>query len=105
MKNILVTLDFEEKAILLVEKAAEIAEKFNSKVWLVHIVAPNPDFIGYEVGPQYIRDTRAHELRKEHKTIQNFTQMLKEKGIDAEGLLIQGPTQEYDFERICKIKY
>ena len=94
MKNILVTLDFEEKAISLVEKAAEIAEKFNSKIWIVHIVAPDPDFIGYEPGPQYIRDSRADELRKEHRTIQNFTQMLKEKGIDAEGLLIQGPTKE-----------
>ena len=94
MKNILVTLDFEEKAILLVEKAAEIAEKFNSKVWLVHIVAPDPDFVGYEVGPQYIRDSRAGELRKEHHILQNFTKMLKEKGIDADGLLIQGPTKE-----------
>ena len=94
MKNLLVTLDFEEKAILLVEKAAEIAEKFNSKVWLVHIVAPDPDFIGYEVGPQYIRDSRADELKKEHKTIQKFTRMLKEKGIDAEGLMIQGATRD-----------
>jgi len=104
MKNILVTLDFEEKAILLVEKAAEIAEKFNSKVWLVHIVAPDPDFVGYEVGPQYIRDTRAQELRKEHKTIQNFTKMLKEKGIDAEGLLIQGPTREMILKESDKLK-
>jgi nucleotide-binding universal stress UspA family protein len=94
MKNILVTIDFEEKAILLVEKAVEIAEKFNSKVWIVHIAAPDPDFISYEPGPQYIRDSRAEELRKEHRIIQDFTQMLTDKGIDAEGLLIQGPTQE-----------
>jgi nucleotide-binding universal stress UspA family protein len=94
MKNILVTIDFEDKAILLVEKAMEIAEKFNSKVWLVHIVAPDPDFVGYEIGPQYIRDSRAEELRKEHKMIQIFTQKLKEKGIEADGLLIQGATRE-----------
>ena len=94
MKNILVTIDFEEKAISLVEKAVEIAEKFNSKVWIVHIAAPDPDFISYEPGPQYIRDSRAEELRKEHRVIQNYTKMLTDKGIDAEGLLIQGPTQE-----------
>jgi len=94
MKNILVTIDFEEKAILLVEKAAEIAEKFKSKVWIVHIAAPDPDFVGYEVGPKYIRDSLAEEIRKEHKIIQNFTQMLREKGIDSEGLLIQGATRD-----------
>ncbi len=94
MKNILVTIDFEEKTVLLIEKAAEIAEKFGSKVWLVHIVAPDPDFVGYEIGPQYIRDSRAEELREEHKNIQGFTNKLKEKGIDAQGLLIQGATRE-----------
>ena len=35
MKNILTTIDFEEKAILLVEKSAEIAEKYSLKVWIV----------------------------------------------------------------------
>ena len=94
MKNILVAIDFEDKAILLLEKAMEIAEKFNSKVWIVHIVAPDPDFIGYEIGPQYIRDSRAEELRKEHKSLQNLAKTLIEKGIDADGLLIQGATRE-----------
>lgn len=94
MKNILVTIDIEEKAVLLIEKAAEIASKFNSKVWIVHIVAPDPDFIGYEIGPQYIRDSRAGELRREHQLIQKFTQDLKKRGIDADGLLIQGATLE-----------
>ena len=103
MKNILVTIDFEEKAILLIEKAAEIAEKFNSKIWLVHIVAPDPDFVGYEAGPQYIRDSLAKELRKEHKIIQHFTQMLKERGIKAEGLLIQGATREMILEESEKL--
>ena len=104
MKNILVTVDFEEKAVLLVEKAAEIAKKFNSKVWLVHIVAPDPDFIGYEVGPQYIRDSRAEELRKEHKLIQKHTQKLKSEGINAEGLLIQGATREMIIKETEKLK-
>lgn len=103
MKNILVTIDFEEKAILLVKKAAEIAEKFSSKVWIVHIAAPDPDFISYEPGPQYIRDSRAKELRKEHRIIQNFTLMLEEKGIEAEGLLIQGPTKEMILEESEKL--
>lgn len=73
MKNILVTIDFEEKGQVLIEKAAELAEKFNAKLWLVHVAAPDPDFIGYDVGPQYVRDVLAKDLRNEHKLLQGFT--------------------------------
>lgn len=94
MKNILVTVDFEESNHLVVEKAAEIAGKFDAKLWLIHIAAPDPDFVGFEVGPQYIRDSFADDLRKEHQLIQSYSQSLKNRGIRAEGLLIQGPTVE-----------
>lgn len=94
MKNILVTIDFEEKGQVLIAKAAELAEKFNAKLWLVHVAAPDPDFIGYDVGPQYIRDVLAKDLRTEHKLLQGFTNQLKEKKIAAEALLVQGTTIE-----------
>lgn len=94
MKNILVTIDFEEKGQVLIDKAAELAKKFKSKLWLVHVAAPDPDFIGYDVGPQYIRDVLAKDLRNEHKLLQEFTKQLKEKNIEAEALLVQGTTIE-----------
>lgn len=94
MKNILVTIDFEEKGQVLIDKAAELAKKFKAKLWLVHVAAPDPDFIGYDVGPQYIRDVLAKDLRNEHKLLQGFTNQLKEKNIVAEALLVQGTTIE-----------
>lgn len=94
MKNILVTIDFEEKGQVLIDKAAELAKKFKSKLWLIHVAAPDPDFVGYDVGPQYIRDVVAKDLRAEHRLLQDFTNQLKEKNIVAEGLLVQGPTIE-----------
>ena len=50
--------------------------------------------MGYEIGPQYIRDTRATELRKEHEQLQAYSDALKQRGVDAEGLLVQGATIE-----------
>lgn len=94
MKNILVTLDFKDEVDLLIGKAVELAGKFNSKIWLMHVAAPEPEFVSYEPGPQYIRDARAQELREEHRLIQNLTKDLQNKGLNAEGLLIQGPTIE-----------
>ncbi len=94
MKNILVTIDFNKNEQSLVDKAFQLAEQFDSKIWLIHIAAPDPDFIGYDVGPQYIRDSRASELRKEHKLLEKHANDLKKKGVQAEGLLIQGATIE-----------
>ncbi|UKM64366.1 universal stress protein [Flavobacteriaceae bacterium GSB9] len=92
MKNILVTIDFDGHEQILLDKSVELAEKFNSKVWVIHIAAPNPDFVGYEAGPQQERDFRANKLRDEHKQIQEYSTLLKNKGINSEALLIQGTT-------------
>jgi nucleotide-binding universal stress UspA family protein len=103
MKNILVTIDFDKNEQLLIDKAFQLANAFDSKIWLVHIAAPDPDFVGYEVGPQYIRDSRAAELRKEHKLLQEYANKLNEKGASAEGLLVQGATIEMVMEEAKKL--
>ncbi len=92
MKNILVAIDLDDNADQLVGKASEFAKAFGSKIWLMHVAAPEPDFVGYAVGPQYIRDSLAEELRDEHRALQVFAEGLNKEGIEAEGLLIQGAT-------------
>lgn len=103
MKNILVTIDFNKNEQLLIDKASQLARAFDSKLWLIHIAAPDPDFVGYEAGPQYVRDARASDLRKEHKLLQEYSNTLNEKGINAEGLLIQGATIEMVIEEAKKL--
>ena len=103
MKNILVSFDFDGNEQLLFDKAFQLAEKFDSKIWLIHIAAPNPDFVGYDAGPQSTRDSRASELRKEHKLLQEYTNTLKKKGVNAEGLLVQGATIEMIMEESKKL--
>ena len=103
MKNILVTVSFEKGDQQLIDKALQLAEAFGSKVWIVHIAAPDPDFVGYEVGPQYIRDSRATDLKKEHHQLQEFATMFSKKGIKAEGLLVQGATIEMVIEEAKKL--
>jgi nucleotide-binding universal stress UspA family protein len=92
MKNILIPIDFTENSKILLDKASEIAKKFDSKVWIIHIAAPEPDFVGYGVGPEYIRNDRAEELKEEHRIVQKMANELKNQNINAEALLIQGPT-------------
>ena len=104
MKNILVPIDFDQNENELLEHARQYAKAFKAKLWLLHVAAPEPEFIGFGVGPQYIRDTRAQELRKEHRLMTDFTNIVKEEGVDCEGLLINGATIEMILEEAEKLK-
>lgn len=100
MKNILVALDFEEKTINLLQNAIEMAKRFEAKVWLIHIVEPVENYIptpdSYQFAVQYLnlRDSMEAKLLEEHKAVQKYVDMLIEQGIQAEGLLIDGPTSK-----------
>lgn len=104
MKNILVALEMQHGDDLLVQKAEEIALKFGSKIWLLHVAAPDPDYVGFDAGPAYIRKTLADDLRAEHKGIRKFAEELHEKNISAEGLLVQGPTVATIFNEAQKLE-
>ena len=104
MKNILIAVDIRDTDQLLLEQAAALATRFSSKVWVIHIAAPDPDFVGYSMGPTYIRDTRADQLRKEHRQLQSYAGWLNDQTIDADGLLIQGPTIEMIRDEVTKLE-
>lgn len=93
-KRILVAVEFEEKVGELLSATAGICIQQVAQAWIVHVAAPQPEFVGLDVGPQYIRDLRAEDLRAEHRLLQRYTGMLADMGIEAEGLLVQGPTVE-----------
>lgn len=103
MKNILVAIDFDERTYELVNYAAEFAKKFGAKIWIVHIAAPEPDFVGYSVGPEYIRDSRASELRSEHKNLHLLVDKLHQEGVEAEGLLVSGSTVKMILDEAKKL--
>lgn len=104
MKNILATIGFYDNENLVMDKAVEIAKAFNAKIWLLHVVAPEPEFVGFGVGPQYVRDARATELRKEHRLLNQYAKDLTLKGVKAEGLLIKGSTIEMIMNEAEKLK-
>ena len=103
MKNILVSIDFNNHEKSLIDKAIEMAKAFDSKIWLLHVAAPEPEFIGFGVGPQYIRDSRADELRKEHRLISDYTDLIRLENQECEGLLINGATIEMILEEAQKL--
>ena len=103
MKNILSLIDFTEVSDQVVEHAGQLAKFNNGKCWILHIAAPDPDFVGYEVGPQYIRDDRAASLKGEHQKLENYKNKLVAQGIDCEKLLIQGSTNSTISSEIARL--
>lgn len=103
-KNILVAIDFNDSVGELINYAEGIASKFGAKIWVLHVAAPNPDFVGYEPGPQYIRDFRAEELREEHRKLQNICDAFIDPEVECEALLIQGSTVESVIDEAGKLQ-
>ena len=104
MKNILVPIDFNDNEKILLDKALEFAKVFSAKLWLLHVASPEPEFVGFGVGPQYIRETRATELRKEHRLMNDYADQMRLKGYECEGLLINGATIEMILDEAEKLK-
>ena len=90
MRNILVLIDFHDPLAELTNYSLKLAGTFQSSCWLLHVAAPDPEFVGYEPGPQYIRDHRAGELKTEHMALEQLRHEFIEKGIPCQILLIQG---------------
>jgi nucleotide-binding universal stress UspA family protein len=94
VNEILVALDLSEHSDAVLAVAAELARKMEARLTLVHIAAGDPDFVGFEVGPQSVRDARANELHQEHRKLQAWADQQRSAGIDTRALLVQGPTVE-----------
>jgi nucleotide-binding universal stress UspA family protein len=102
--KLLVAIDFSEITNLIIEKVEQIALKTKAKVWMIHVAQPDPDFIGYDVGPDSEREFMASKFRKQHIEIQRLTDEMKAKGIDITPLLVQGPTIETIIEKAKKLQ-
>ena len=104
MINILAAIDFSEISSTVIDQAAAIAKSFSSKLWLIHVAAPQPDFVGYGTGPQTERDWRAQTLRKERRYLQDKALELEKAGIKVTPLLVQGATVETILKEAAKLK-
>ena len=93
--KILVPIDFSDVTDRVVEEALRTARQCGAKTWLIHVAAPEPDFIGFEVGPAYIRDSAARSLRDQHQRLQRYRERFTAERLEASALLVPGvPTRK-----------
>lgn len=104
MKTILVFIDFDAQTKTFIDKTIELLRGVSGAFKIIHVAAPDPDFVSYSVGLQYIRDFRADELKKEHKELQGYAEELNNSGLEAESLLIQGATVANILEEVTNLE-
>lgn len=92
MIKLLVPIDFSDATPLIIKQAVKLAKSLEGEIRLIHIVAPEPDFIGDDVGPKVLRDQKAQRIRELHKKIQDLADKISEENIKVTPLLIQGVT-------------
>jgi nucleotide-binding universal stress UspA family protein len=92
MNTILVPVDFSDATPRVVETARGLAKAFGSRIVLLNIAEPEPDFVGFEPGPITVRQTVARDFKVEHQRLEDLKQSLAADVPEVLALHIQGPT-------------
>lgn len=92
--NILVAVDLSPASEQVIASALKVASTTGSKVFVLHCAEPDPAFVGYEAGPDVVRDQVATEYRDEHRAVQALASELEASGVDVTALLVRGPVIE-----------
>ena len=92
--KLLVAVDFSESTPRLLEAARSQLAGRTGQVWLLHAVEPEPDFVGYDAGPDVVRDQVAHQLRDERHQLEVLAKQLRESDIEVTSRVVQAPTVE-----------
>lgn len=102
--NILVAVDLSPASEEVVKTAGNVAKLTGAKIYVLHVAEPEPDFVGYDAGPEVVRTQVAGELRREHRSVQALAERLRVEGLDATALLIRGPTVETTLKEADNLK-
>lgn len=92
MRRMLVPVDFSEVTSRLLEEASATARAFDADLCLLHVAAPDPAFVGYEAGPESVRQQVAGELRDERRQLESLAEELRASGLRVRTRFVRGPS-------------
>ena len=96
--KVLIAVDFSEITSSLLEVVPTLlraCEANSLEIYLIHVAEPNPEFVGWDAGPDVVRDQVAEMFKREHVQLEELAEVLRQRiGAKITPLLIQGPTAE-----------
>lgn len=103
MKPVIAAVDFSDATEAVVAEAASLAIALRATLHILHVLPPEPDFVGYEPGPQTVRNIVAQELNEEHHETVDLRERLRGQGIDTEALVLRGRTADKVAEEAARL--
>jgi nucleotide-binding universal stress UspA family protein len=100
--RILVAIDFSAVTERMIDLVEHMPGRNDNDVFLLHVAVPEPEFVGYEAGPEVVRDQVAAELRHERDELHALAERLRRAGIDTTAIMVPGATVETIFEQVHK---
>ncbi len=104
MISIALAYDFEELSSKLIEEGLKLATLAKARVFLVHIAAPDPHLLAYQMRRSKVERERKAELRAEKRILDRIAHRFIDQGIETEVILEQGPAVEGLIKTVKKIK-
>jgi nucleotide-binding universal stress UspA family protein len=101
--NLLVAVDFSPVTDRVVEVAAALARDCGGAITILHVARPEPEFVGYEAGPQSVRDQVATEFRLQRRMLQDLADRLRAAEVEATPVMVQGSIAETIVEHATRI--
>lgn len=94
MKTILVPVDFSDVTPQVVNVARSMAAAFDCRIAILHVVEPEPDFVGFEPGPPSVRVSVAHDFKTERKQLEELKDRLVTEGREVISIAAQGASAD-----------
>ena len=119
MKQILAAVDFSKVTDAVLEQAAYFAKALDIKLWVLHVAADESRAMAYESNElsgytsefismpgdvQLARDISADEIRQEHAHLLRISAGLREKGVNAQALLLKGDAPALILEKAADLQ-
>jgi len=100
---VLAALDFSHATNSVLDAARNLAKRLGARAVLLHVEAPEPEFVGYSPGPQTVRDRVAQDIRSDHDRLRGAQHVFEDEGVETDTLLVQGPAVDTIIEEAKRV--
>lgn len=88
--TVLVAVDFSPVTGRTLAAVRRCCPAAGLQIVVLHVAEPDPAFVGWDAGPEVVRDQVASQLRREKHQVEELAAALRAEGIEATGLAVQG---------------
>ncbi len=102
--NIVVAVDLSPASEKVIEAARGVAELTGARIYLLHVVEAEPDFIALDTDPEFERAKVARDFPRENRELRSLVEKLQDDGLDANTWLVRGPALQTTLKETARLE-